>query len=65
MIKINTTERDREENFGPQKPRNRGDRKTGGRETGGSDCICLNHNVNFNVRVRDGIRVVVWVNFKC
>ena len=40
MIKINTTERDREENFGPQKPRNRGDRETGGRETGGPTVAC-------------------------
>ncbi len=26
------------ENCGPQKPRNRRDRETGGRETGGFDC---------------------------
>ena len=28
----------RDEKFGPQKPRNRGDREIGGREIGGSDC---------------------------
>jgi len=29
----------RDEKFGPDKPRNRGDREIGGREIGGSDCI--------------------------
>ena len=28
----------RDEKFGPEKPRNRGDREIGGREIGGSDC---------------------------
>ena len=31
----------RDEKFGSEKPRNRGDREIGGREIGGSDCIRL------------------------